>query len=137
MKKAKDYLTFRGWKADLDETRRDLKDIRILVRRAFRLLHYGFKNGGEMTSKEPEYDDTLKVINQNMYRDREGKYNSLTDTLLEELERERRYREGKYNSLTDTLLEELERERRYREGKYNSLTDTLMQAAEALFQRSP
>ena len=52
MQKAKDYLTSKGWKADLEETVNDLKDIGVLVKRAVGLSHYGFKNGGEMTSKE-------------------------------------------------------------------------------------
>lgn len=54
MQKAKDYLTSNGWKADLEETVKDFKDIGILVKRALGLSHYGFKNGGEMTSKESE-----------------------------------------------------------------------------------
>ncbi|MEK6933307.1 MAG: hypothetical protein AABW75_00335 [Nanoarchaeota archaeon] len=52
MQKAKDYLTSKGWKADLEETIRDFKDVKILVKRALGLCHYGFKNGGEMTSRE-------------------------------------------------------------------------------------
>ncbi len=54
MQKAKDYLTSKGWKADLEETIRDFKDVKLLVKRALRLSHYGFKNGGEMTSRENE-----------------------------------------------------------------------------------
>ena len=54
MQKAKDYLTSKGWKADLEETVNDLKDIGVLVKRAVGLSHYGFKNGGEMTSRERE-----------------------------------------------------------------------------------
>ncbi len=54
MQKTKDYLTSKGWKADLEETVRDFKDVKILVKRALGVSHYGFKNGGEMTSKESE-----------------------------------------------------------------------------------
>ena len=54
MQKVKEYLTLKGWKADLEETVRDFKDIGILVKRALGLSHYGFKNGGEMTSGECE-----------------------------------------------------------------------------------
>jgi len=54
MQKTKEYLTFKGWKADLEETARDFKDIGILVKRALGLSHYGLKNGGEMTSRELE-----------------------------------------------------------------------------------
>jgi len=52
MQRAKDYLTLEGWKSDWEETKRDLKDIGILVRRELGLSHYGFKNNGEMTSGE-------------------------------------------------------------------------------------
>ncbi|MBS3093001.1 hypothetical protein J4456_00285 [Candidatus Pacearchaeota archaeon] len=52
MQKAKDYLSLEGWKADLEETVRDVKDTGILVKRMLGLSHYGFKNGGEMTSRE-------------------------------------------------------------------------------------
>ena len=54
MQKAKDYLTLKGWQADLEETARNVKDIGILAKRALGLSHYGFKNGGEMTSRERE-----------------------------------------------------------------------------------
>ncbi|MDP2925456.1 MAG: hypothetical protein Q8N99_03725 [Nanoarchaeota archaeon] len=54
MQKTKDYLTLKGWKADLEKTVRDFKDIGILVKRTLGLSHYGFKNGGEMTSRELE-----------------------------------------------------------------------------------
>lgn len=54
MEKARNYLTSKGWKADLEETVRDFKDVKVLVKRALRLSHYGFKNGGEMTSREQE-----------------------------------------------------------------------------------
>ena len=54
MQKAKDYLTLKGWKADLEKTIRDFKDIGILAKRALGLSHYGFKDGGEMTSRELE-----------------------------------------------------------------------------------
>ena len=55
MRKAKDYLTSKGWKADLEETVNDLKDIGILVKRVVGLSYYGLKKwGGEMTSRELE-----------------------------------------------------------------------------------
>jgi len=54
MQKTKDYLTLKGWKADLDETRRDLKDMGIILKRLLGLSHYGFKKGREMTSRELE-----------------------------------------------------------------------------------
>ncbi len=55
MQKAKDYLTSKGWKADLEETVKDFKDIGISVKRALGLSHYGLpKWGGEMTSRELE-----------------------------------------------------------------------------------
>ncbi|MBI2631461.1 hypothetical protein HYW75_00470 [Candidatus Pacearchaeota archaeon] len=55
MQKLTDYLKAEGWKKDIKETFRDIKDISILVKRALGLSHYGFeKNGGEMTSREIE-----------------------------------------------------------------------------------
>ena len=54
MQKAKDYLTLNGWKADLEETARDIKDTKVLVKRLLGLSHYGFKNNGEMTSRKQE-----------------------------------------------------------------------------------
>ena len=55
MQKAKDYLTSKGWKVDLEETVNDLKDIGILVKRAVGLSYYGSKKyGGEMTLRELE-----------------------------------------------------------------------------------
>ena len=54
IQKTKNYLTLEGWRADLEETVRDIKDIRILVKRTLGLSHYGFKNGKEMTSRELE-----------------------------------------------------------------------------------
>ena len=52
MQKAKNYLSLKGWKADLEKTIRDFKGMGILARRVLGLSHYGFKNGGEMTSRE-------------------------------------------------------------------------------------
>lgn len=40
MQKTKDYLTLKGWKADLDETLRDFKDAGILVNRALGYPNY-------------------------------------------------------------------------------------------------
>ena len=54
MQKARNYLTSKAWKADLEETVRDFKDVKVLVKRALGLSHYGFKNGGEMNSRERE-----------------------------------------------------------------------------------
>jgi|SRR3989344_3326930 len=54
MQKAKNYLSLKGWKADLEKTIRDFKGMGILARRVLGLSHYGFKNGGEMTSREVE-----------------------------------------------------------------------------------
>lgn len=55
MEKAKDYLTLKGWKADLEKTVRDFKDIEILVKRTVGQSYYGLaKWGGEMTSTELE-----------------------------------------------------------------------------------
>jgi hypothetical protein len=54
MQKARDYSTLKGWETKLEETTRDFKDLGILVRRTLGLSHYGFKNGGEMTSRERE-----------------------------------------------------------------------------------
>ena len=54
MQNAKNYLTLKGWKADLDETVNDLKDIGIVVKRALGLSSYWFENEEEMTSKERE-----------------------------------------------------------------------------------
>jgi len=52
MQKLKNYLTSKGWKTDLEETIEDFKDAKILVKRTLGLSYYGFKNGGEMTSRE-------------------------------------------------------------------------------------
>ena len=53
MQKAKNYLTSKGWKADLEEIVRNFKDVKVLVKRELGLSHYGFeKTGGEMTSRE-------------------------------------------------------------------------------------
>ncbi len=53
MQKLKDYLTLKGWKADLEETLRDIKDVGILIKRTVGLSYYGLPGwGGEMTSRE-------------------------------------------------------------------------------------
>lgn len=54
MQKIKNYLSLEGWKADLEQTLTDLKDIKILTKRTLGFSHYGFKNGAEMTSREVE-----------------------------------------------------------------------------------
>ncbi|MBI4453718.1 hypothetical protein HY636_03680 [Candidatus Woesearchaeota archaeon] len=55
MQNTKDYLTLKGWKADLEETIRNFKDSGILVKRIAGLSYYGLQKwGGEMTSGELE-----------------------------------------------------------------------------------
>ena len=67
MESIKSYLTIDGWKADLEKTLTDVKDIGILARRVLGISDYGLpKFGGEMNSKETKrfvWDSTALWFN--------------------------------------------------------------------------
>ncbi len=65
------YFTREGWKADLEKTFVDIKDLSILVKRTIGLSEYGYKSGQEMTSKERE---DLLFVSKSLWFDSEREF---------------------------------------------------------------
>jgi len=65
MRKAKTYLTGKGWKADLNETVKDFKDLAIIIKRNFKPSDDKY---GNLTSREidrfVEYSNSLLFFSE-------------------------------------------------------------------------